>query len=100
MSVTPMNPAVPPRSRIHPQRQAEFEQQADQIVRAVLCMNSRHQIEAAAAADWEAGIRLLESEQPAVQSVGMLLLLQAITTTDGPAREAAGQLLAEMQPGP
>ncbi len=83
---------------IDQQHQAELEQQAELLVQAALCMNIHERIEAAAV-DWEAGTRLLESEQPAVQHLGTLFLLQALATTPSPMREVAGQLLAEMQPG-
>ena len=78
-------------------RRVELEQKAETLVRGALCLNTRDRIEAADPVDWEAGTLLLESDNPGVQRLGTMFLLNALATTPNTAREAAQQVLGELQ---
>ena len=97
MSTASITPTVYSGIWTNAPRRPEVEQQAEQLIRGALCMDVRHSVEAEAPVDWEAGILLLESEQPEVRRLGTLFLLQALATTANTASETAGQLLYKLQ---
>jgi hypothetical protein len=81
----------------HTSMRAEAEQQAEHLIRSILCMEIRHTLEAAVPAEWEAGMVLLESEQPYVQRRGILALLHVLATTPNPAYEVAQHIYCQIQ---
>lgn len=97
MSTAAIGYTVWPTQKAYSKRYIELERKADTLVRGALCLNLRDRIEAADPVDWEAGTLLLESDNPGVQRLGTLFLLNALATTPNTAREAAQQVLVELQ---